>query len=156
MSKIIRRKPLFFLIVSLILVLTLLRENIFLELNSIILGENYNKAYFYVFDGLFKGFSVPVLKILKWALTGFFVFLITFLSVLGVDIYYGNRIFTIIFVKVYLFVFLFVIAIGVVGFTLNSYEDYYPVLRKLIGLIQSPIPFFMMFVVYHYLGKDSY
>lgn len=52
--------------------LTLLRENIFLEINAILNGEQVNRANFYLFYDYFSSYSIQNLNLLKWILTIFF------------------------------------------------------------------------------------
>jgi len=149
------RKVFFFITVFLIIVITILRENIFVALNAIIEGRTYNQASFHFFDNFFKQFHDNFLMNLKWILTGLFSCVVSFLSVLAVNLWFKARAFNLIFIKMYLFAFFLVSIIGIVAVITDVYQKYYFVLRKTLGVIQSPIPFFLMFVLFYFLTKKD-
>ena len=138
-----------------ILVLTLLRENIFLEINAVMNGHSYNNAYFYFFDDSIVGLSMSQLALLKWGLTILFILIISGFTVVIIQLWFKNKMYNRLTILIYAVVF------GVVGFVtfvlwlMNAFTDYYFVVRKMIGFLQSPLPLFLFFTMYLYLVKTS-
>lgn len=138
-----------------VFVLTFLRENIFLEINGILNQSNFNKAYFYLFHHQFQKLSIQQLVITKWTLTFVFVFLITLFSILVIKFWFNQAHYTKMMLTFYGLFFLVSLSVIIILFFIKNFNDYYFVLRKMVGLFSSPLPLFLFFVKYYYLNSIS-
>lgn len=143
----------FIVLVFIIVLLTIIRENIFLEINALLNKETYNKAYFYWFSSEFKEFSDQRLYQLKWALTILFSLAISVLSILGIRVWFRSKEYTKLVIQIYLLIFTITFLVVFMVFTFESLKSYYFVSRKLIGFLQSPLPFFLFFALFFYQKK---
>lgn len=144
------------LIVFIILVLTILRENVFLEINAIIDGYNYNNAYFYFFNEHFSKLPVKELVLLKWVLTIIFIGSISACSVFAIHLWFRNKQYNKTTIFIYLILFGITALITLLLKVTGQFTDYYFVVRKMIGFLQSPLPLFLFFIMYLYLADDKY
>ncbi len=135
--------------------LTLLRENIFLEINAIIDGYDYNRAYFYFLNSEIKNLSLTQLFLLKWGLTIGFILLISALSLLSINWWFKNKAYNRITLFVYFVFFAVTIVLTAFLWLTNNYANYYFVIRRLIGFLQSPLPLFLFVSMYLYLINTS-
>lgn len=135
-----------------LLLLTLLRENVFLEINAVLNQTGYNKAYFYLLDPLISNLSIAQLVLLKWVLTIGFILLISSLTVLVVKWWFNQTNYTSTTIKIILLLFIVSSVITFVLWLLGLFNHYYVVLRKMVGFLSSPLPLFLFFVMYLYLN----
>lgn len=145
----------FVVIAFIIVLLTIIRENIFLEINALLNKETYNKAYFYWFNSEFKELSSQNLYRLKWGLTILFSLTISVLSILGIKIWFRNREYTWLVIQIYLFIILALAFISAIVFIVEPLKSYYFVARKLIGFLQSPILLFLFFGLFYYIKTSK-
>jgi hypothetical protein len=134
--------------------LTLIRENLFLEINAVLNGENINRANFYLFYDYFDSFSLEKLSLLKWVFSIVFIVVIAVASFFALHFWFEKKQYNKItgwFYSVIIAVLLFL----VVGAKLTGvFNDTYVILRKMIGFLQSPLPLFTLFSVYFYLANS--
>lgn len=142
---------LLFLIVG----LTFLRENLFLEINAILNHQEYNNAYFYFLYDFFKGLKAIELLFLKWGLTILFILLISFLTILIIHNWFKQQVFTKATIVIYLFIYLGLLLLVLFSKWLGFYENIFIFFRKIIGLLTSPIPLFFLFSVLYYKQKST-
>ncbi|HRN40612.1 MAG TPA: hypothetical protein PK649_00895 [Vicingus sp.] len=135
-----------------LLLLTLLRENVFLEINGVLNQTGYNKAYFYLLDPLISNLSIDQLVLLKWVLTIGFILLISSLTVLVVKWWFNQTNYTSTTIKIILLLFIVSSVITFILWLLGLFNHYYVVLRKMVGFLSSPLPLFLFFVMYLYLN----
>ncbi|MBE7441760.1 MAG: hypothetical protein HS119_04830 [Flavobacteriales bacterium] len=140
------------LLVFILLLLTLLRENVFLEINGVLNQTGYNKAYFYLLDPLISNLSIAQLVLLKWILTIGFILLISSLTVLVVKWWFNQTNYTSTTIKIILLLFIVSSVITFILWLLGLFNHYYVVLRKMVGFLSSPLPLFLFFVMYLYLN----
>lgn len=134
----------------------LIRENIFLEINAILNGHDYNKAYFYFFNEDFLAMGITRLVRLKWGLAGAFILLVSGMSVSVVNLWYNKPAYTKLMIYCYLGLFCFIALVLGITKLLNVFDAFYFVFRKLVGLAHSPIPLFLFFSMYYYIeSKDK-
>lgn len=136
-----------------ILFFTFLRENIFLEINSILKGDGLNKAYFYWFYDFFKSKSEYLIQI-KWGLTFFFILSISLFTVTSLFLMYGKKI-GIFITKIFIAYFLLIIIFYLILKLTKTYEDGYFIARKLIGIVQTPLPYFILSSVIYLYQKEK-
>lgn len=142
------------LLVLAILVLTFLRENLFLEINSIINNQTYNKAYFYWFNDWFNQLSIVSLLRLKWLLTICFVLMVSSITALVIQINFRkDQLFFII--KLYLVIFVLLLVLSTFLWLSGGWNLGYFVLRKIIGVLQSPLPLFVLYPFMYFSNNKS-
>jgi hypothetical protein len=140
--------------VFLLLFLTFFRENILLAINALIAKEEYSKAYFYWFTEYFKGLPYEDLVVWKWIATIFFSVTMSIITVLALFSWFKSVRIVRFVGLIYLGTFFFLLLTGGLGFLLNKFDAVYFVLRKILGLVQSPIPFFSFFLLLSYSKKE--
>lgn len=143
------------LFLLLIIVLVFLRENLFLEINAILDGYAYNKAYFYFLNEELASMDKGDLINLKWILTLVFIALISGLTVGIIKLWFARKEFT----RWVLYAFsTLIVLIGVIFLIIKFFgvfDDYYFILRKMIGFLNSPIPLFLFFVLFYYIEEKK-
>jgi len=147
-------KPVAIILGILILIISLLRENVFLELNAIIDKEPYNKAYFYFFQESFTQLPYQKLMQLKWLLTGGFSLLITILSYFTIYFLFRNKNFNKLALVFYASIFGLLMILTTVFYGFNLFDNYYFILRKIAGFIQSPLPLLLLLILIIYLKSN--
>lgn len=139
----------------LLLLLTYFRENFLLEINASMALEEYNRSYSYWLSDFFENMTHELLIKWKWGLTMFFSVVMTFVTILSLYCWYKS-IYLLKIVGLFYLVFLLIVCVlSLVGFVTNSFNDLYIVLRKILGLVQSPIPFFVFFVLFYWIEKKD-
>jgi len=134
--------------------LTLIRENLFLEINAILNGENINRANFYLFYNYFDSFSLEKLSLLKWVFSIIFIVVIAGTSFFALHLWFEKKQYNKITGWVYLVVIAILLLLVVVTKLTGVFNDTYVILRKMIGFLQSPLPLFILFSMYFYLTKS--
>lgn len=138
-----------------VLGLVLIRENLFVEINAILGGYNYNKAYFYYFKDTFQNMELSHLYVLKWLLTVVFIILISLFTITFIRVCFSNKNYTKAVFLTYLVSYLIVVVVFIIFWLLGIYDKEFYVLRKLIGLLHSPIPLFFFFCLFYYLDSNK-
>ncbi len=135
--------------------LMLLRENIFLEINAILNQDEYNKAYFYFFENVFQKMSHHQLILWKWVLTVGFIVAVSGITLVVIYLWFRD----VNFLKTSLWVYGFLFIVLVILFSIfkltNTFEQNYFILRKLIGVMHSPLLLFIFFTLFYYLEKKQ-
>lgn len=135
--------------------LTLFRENLFLEINAILSGENVNRANFYLFYDFFINFSTEQLIQLKYIATLSFIFGFSLLTYLTIKCWFKNKQYNkITLVVIGVFIGLFLLGIGVFK-VLGVYSENYFIFRKAIGFLQSPLLLFILLSLFFFLDKEK-
>jgi hypothetical protein len=135
----------------LLLILTFFRENLLLTINALIKSEVYNRAYSYWFSEFFKKVPFEYLKIWKWGLTISFSILMTIITLASLYSWFKSKQHLKFLILLYFGVFIGLFLIGSISFLLNSFDTVYFVLRRVLGVVQSPIPFFGFFILFYSL-----
>ncbi len=141
--------------VILILIFTYFRENLLLEINALLSGELFDRSYFYWFFDFFKDMDQPNLVRWKWGVTAFFSLMITLLTIGSLYCWFGAFQMIKFISKLYLLLFGVLTIVAVVGFIFNSFATVYPLLRKVLGLVQSPIPFFGFYLLIYKINNQK-
>ncbi|MDF1673511.1 MAG: hypothetical protein P1U41_08395 [Vicingaceae bacterium] len=148
--KIKAKKIIAILLALMIMGLSILRENLFLELNAILSGENVNRANFYLFYDFLISYPKDQLFQLKIVLTFVFIVKIALLNYFVVLFWFCNSFFN----KITIISQLILITLLLLGVLLSKmlgvYPDIYFVFRKITGFLQSPIPLFMLVSLFSY------
>lgn len=134
-----------------ILLLSLLRENVFLEINAISDGFDYNQAYFYFFNESITKLTLSQISLLKWSLTFSFIFVISGFTFLAIYLWFKNKKYNRITLVIYLALFGLTGITSIIIWLTGTYIDYYFIIRKMIGFLQSPLPLFFFFTMFFYL-----
>lgn len=145
-----KKKIISFSVFLLILLLTLIRENIFLEINAIIAEQGYNNAYFYWFEEVFASMQVSQLLTLKWVLTVSFILSTTLLTLWFIKLWFSNKDYIKLALIVYASLFLLIVVKAVFFTYFVGENSFYPLLRKMVGLLSSPIPLFIFYALFYY------
>ena len=139
----------------LLLILTYFRENLLLEVNALINKDVTNRAYSYWFYTFFKHKTVDSLIVWKWGITLSFSITMASLTIGSLYSWFKNKPFLKLLVIIYLSTFAFIVMLAGLGFIMNQFDSIYPVLRKLLGVIQSPIPFFSLFLLIYWVKNNE-
>ncbi len=137
---------------GIIMIVSFLRENIFLEINAILDGYSYNNAYFYFLNEQITVLSFHQLIVLKWILTISFIVAISGLTVLIINLWFRSRQYNRMTILSYLFFYGLTALTTFLLWLTGYYTDYYFVVRKMIGFLHSPLPVFLFFSMYFYLS----
>lgn len=135
----------------LILILTFLRENVFLEINAIIDGYSYNKAYFYFFNESMSNLTFSQLEKLKWSLTILFILVISTITLFIIQLWFKNKKFNRITLVFYLAFYGLTGLITLLFWLTGTFNNNYFIIRKMTGFLQSPLPLFFFFTMFLYL-----
>lgn len=146
-------KTVTFLGLILLLVLTYFRENFLLEINANLAMEEFDRSYSYLMSDFFKKMSPEYLKKWKWGVTIVFTGLMTIVTVLSLYSWFKSFQLLRLLGWFYLVLFMIVILLAFIGFLTNSFDDIYFVLRKFLGVVQSPLPFFTFFALFYWSTK---
>tara|TARA_B100000809_G_scaffold214698_1_gene219615 strand:- start:280 stop:762 length:483 start_codon:yes stop_codon:yes gene_type:complete len=138
-----------------LLLCTYFRENILLEINALIAGDLYDRSYSYWFVTFFKSISVERLVYWKWGVTLFFTILIPVITIVSLYSWFQNKAYRKILVIIYLICFCLLVLIAGIGLLFNCFDSIYFFLRKIIGIVQSPVPFFLFFLVFYQFEKKE-
>ena len=141
-------KVLTFIGLLLLLLFTYFRENFLLQINAFLAGKTHNRAYYYWLSDFFYNLSRADLTKWKWGLTFLFALLMSVVTIYSLHSWFKRMQFTRIISFFYIAAFSFVVLIAVIGFLSGSFNEIYFVLRKVLGIIQSPIPFFAFFALF--------
>jgi len=153
--KLNKRKIIAIFLFLLLLVIAVVRENVFLELNAIIRKVTYNRAYFYFFQESFT--KLPYIKLmqLKWLLTALFSCIMALISFTVIYLWFKNKLYnkwTLLFYAL-LFGILLLLTPMLYGF--NLFNNYYFIVRKIAGFIQSPLPLLLLSILMFYLNSRA-
>lgn len=143
------------LLLIIMILAVFVRENIFLEVNAILNGYEYNKAYFYFFDESLSQLTSSQLILLKWLLSFLFIVFVASCTFAIIKLWFNNMSYN--RLVLYAYGALIVIALLCYGILhlFNVYNDYYFILRKILGLAHSPIPLFIFFALFYFLDKKE-
>jgi hypothetical protein len=155
MKKLNLNKGATFLGLLLLLLLTYFRENFLLEINAALALEEYNRAYFYWLSDFFKGMTPENLSNWKWGLTIFFSLVMTFITIAALYFWFKSIRVLKILGLFYLVLFFVVCLLSLVGYLTNTFNELYFVLRKVLGVVQSPLPFFVFFTLFYSGAKKK-
>ncbi|PCI99638.1 MAG: hypothetical protein COB15_04020 [Flavobacteriales bacterium] len=145
-----RNKIVVILCFLLLLLSVYIKEILSLEINSLIAGGNkFSKV------GVLKELSTNELVKWKWLVSIFFTIVISILTLLSFHFWFKNITYTKMVAKLYLIVLCLVIFIGGAGFLTIGFSEVYPLLRRVFGIIHSPIPFFILFVLFYWKEKEE-
>jgi hypothetical protein len=133
--------------VVLILTLTYFRENLLLEVNALLNGDQFDRSSAYWFFDFFKEMGQSNLIRWKWGLTASFSIAITVLTIGSLFLWFKSLELIKFISMLYLLLFGLMTVVALVGFLLNAFQSVYPLLRKALGLVQSPIPFFVFYLL---------
>jgi hypothetical protein len=130
------------------------REIFFLVINSVVNGDPYPYNVFYIQAPVFlKQLSHSFLITLKWGLTFLFSAVLMLLTILVVQIYFSTQKYFKLVVSIYGLICIVAIVFYAVGLLFNISESTYPITRYLIGLPQSPLLCFLVFIVVYFKEK---
>jgi hypothetical protein len=136
-----------------LLLCTYFRENILLEINALLALKEYDRSFSYWFISFFKSVSLGELIYWKWGITLFFTILMSIVTIFSLHNWFKERQNLKVVVLIYFISFLSLVIIGGVGYLFNSFEIVYVLLRKVLGVIQSPLPFICFLLLFRYKNK---
>jgi hypothetical protein len=130
---------------------TYFRENILLEINALISVNKYDRSYSYWFVIFFKSIALERLVYWKWGVTLFFSVLMPIITILSLYSWFQNKAYRKILVIIYVICFCLLVIIAGIGFLFNCFDSIYFIIRRIIGIIQSPVPFFLFSLLFYHL-----
>jgi len=154
--KIDLKKTIAFLLIAATLLLAFIRENVFLEINAILDGHEFNIAYFYFFNESLTQLSMSQLIGLKWILTASFIMAVAICTLFTIWFWFNSKKYIKILMCFYAALLGLIVVLYFSFWMLNIYNEGYYILRKLIGLAHSPIPLFLSFALFLYMDKIPY
>ncbi len=140
-----KKKILWLVFLLLLFISSYYREVLFRSINALIGGE----VFFYAKTmelPVFSNWSIPELLRLKYLLTLGFSMLFILLSLFGLKLSFQAKTPFYIASVLYLLLVLFSLLVGLIGVTLLNFETVYPLLRKIIGFIHSPLLYLLVSV----------
>jgi hypothetical protein len=149
----VKKKILWLVVLLLLFISSYYREVLFRSINGLIGGE----AFFYAKTmelPLFSSWSIPELLRLKYLLTLAFSMVFILLSLLGLKVSFQDNTPFYIALAIYSLLVLFSLLLGLIGITLLNFETVYPLLRKVIGFIHSPLLYLLVSV--SFIGVQSF
>ena len=133
-----------------LLLLTYFRENLLLEINARLTSEVFDRSNSYWFLDFFKTIRNEELLKWKWGLTMLFSIVMSFVTIGSLYSWFKSLQLLKIVGIVYLILFSIVCILAIIGYSTNSFNDIYFVLRKILGIVQSPLPFFVLFALFYW------
>ena len=91
----------------------------------------------------------------KWGLTMLFSVIMTFVTILSLYFWFKSIRVLKILGLFYLVLFFIVCLLSWVGYLTNTFNELYFVLRKVLGIVQSPLPFFAFFTLFYWRAKNK-
>jgi hypothetical protein len=131
----------------LLILCTYFRENILLEINALLAFKAGDRSYSYWFVSFFKSLPIKQLVYWKWGVTLFFSFIMSIITILSLYNWFKDLSSFKILTLIYLSSFGLLVIISGVAVLFNSFESVYFLLRKVLGIVQSPLPFFCFFLL---------
>jgi hypothetical protein len=136
----------------LLLLCTYFREILLIDINALIAAKgmltNNNES-------LFNDFLIPELTKWKWIVSIFFTVTISLLTIFSLYNWFKDLDYTNFMIKLYLIVASVVGFVSLIAFLMNSFNAVSPFLRRIFGVIHSPIPLFIFFLLYLAKTKDK-
>jgi hypothetical protein len=148
-------KKVAFIGLLLLLLLTYFRENLLLAINANLALADFDRSYSYWFSDFFKDMPKGFLMKWKWGLTVFISVLMTVVTAVSLFYWFRSKQILKIVGILYAFVYLVLCLLALVGYVTNSFNEIYFVLRKILGIVQSPIPFFAFFTLFYWSDKKK-
>ena len=139
----------------LLFLLTFVRENLLLEINALLKGLQYDRSYNYLFANFFKTLPQDQLFQFKWGLTMGFSVVIPIITILALYGWFKSLQLSKLIVKLYGVIFIVVLLVAGIAYAFNSFDAIYLILRRILGVVQSPIPFFFFFVLFYKFNKEG-
>lgn len=138
-----------------LLILTYFRENLLLTINAFITGSEYNRAYSYWFSDVFVGLSMTSLIKLKWIITIVFSMAMSVITVYSLSVWFTSKYNFKLISYIYIISFIFILVLAFFGKVFGVFDLVYILLRRILGVIQTPLPFFTFFIVFYWMDKNS-
>lgn len=137
------RKFLWFTFLLLLSIISYYRELVFRSINAIIAGQTsfYSKTTELSY---LLNWSESELIHLKYFLTITFTFVFMALSFLGLRISFISKLASQLIILFYSLILLITISVFVYTFCFSDFKNTYPLLRKLVGMVHSPLPFLII------------
>ena len=136
----------------LLLLCTYYREVLLVDINFLIEGNHLEKNT----ESVFNDFSILELTKWKWIVSIFFTVSISLLTIFILHIWFKDIDYTKFIVKIYFFVAIVVFLVSLSAYLLNSFIHIYPYMRRVLGIIHSPIPFFVFFLLNLAKKKENF
>ena len=136
----------------LLLSISYVRENLAIEINAIIDGYDYNRASFYWFQQWLGTLNFQQLTMVKWGLVGVFYPIFTLLATFIIHFSFHQKKYTFTTLNFYSIILLVLILVTAVAYPLGYFDAVYFFLRKLLGFVFSPLPVFMLWLVFYSFG----
>lgn len=133
-----------------LLLLTYFRENFLLAINASMALEEYNRSYFYWFSDFFQKMDSERLIFWKWGLTIVFSLVMSMVTIGSLYVWFRSVKMMKISVIIYLVFFSLVCLLMFTGYLADNFNGVYFASRKILGIIQSPLPFFTFFTLFYW------
>ncbi|PCJ26001.1 MAG: hypothetical protein COA97_06745 [Flavobacteriales bacterium] len=131
----------------LLLLFVFFRENLLLEINAILAQKDWNRAYNFWFADFFMSLPKEDLIIWKSLVSISFTILIAFFTLFSLHYWFQDIRYTKFLIKLYLLVAGLIVLIAIVAYLTGNFNTIYPLLRRIFGVIHSPIPLFIFFLL---------
>jgi len=142
--------------VLILLLFTYFRENFLLEINASLASETFDRSSTYWLADYFQNMPQNLLLKWKWGLTIFFSLNMPLITIGSLYYWFKSKEVLKLSAGIFSVLFLIVGIVASFGFLMNSFNAIYFVLRIIIGLLQSPIPFFTLFVLFYWMCSMKY
>jgi hypothetical protein len=136
----------------LLLLCAYFREVLLLDINALIAAKgmvtNNNES-------LFNDFLIPELTKWKWIVSIFFTVTISLLTIFSLYNWFKDLDYTKFIISLYIVASGIIVLVSLIAFLMNSFNAVSPFLRRIFGVIHSPIPLFIFFLLYLAKKKDK-
>lgn len=139
----------------LLLAFVFLRENMLLVVNAKLANKSNDWSYYYWVSDFFWGLENNKLYFLKWVVSISFTLAIALLTVFSLHVWFKNKNYLKFIINIYLVIFSIVLLIGVLGYLTVGFEVVYPILRRIFGIVHSPLPFIFLFLLFYKKDYDG-
>jgi len=137
----------------LLIVCTYFRENILLQINASLEGEVFHRSYIYLFADFFNNLSQTELTIWKWGVTIVVSSIMSAITIVSLHQWFQSYKLAKLTSYIYGITLIFVVLLAFISYLFGCFYDVYFILRLILGLVQSPIPFFAFFTLFYFLER---
>ena len=100
--------------------------------------------------------SLKELTILKWGLTLLFTLYFYALTFALVKLIFNNKYYSKLTTLTFITIFLISFVVYVFGYLINDIQVIYPTVRNLMGLLQSFIPFMVLYLLFKFIPQKKH
>ena len=117
--------------------------------------EEFDRSYYYWFSNFISEIELDQLVYWKWAITLVFSVIIIIFTLSAQYLWFKSMENIKLMIKFYLLLLFIACLLSLSILFIDDYSNIYSLLRKIIGLIQSPLPCFLFFAFFYWDVKNK-